>query len=277
VGLKLIVTSVKDKASLKMKEALLKLVDFKDSGDKFDEHPILVADELALVTIKEELIYADHVDGLLGADLAIFASRHESTSKLPSLLVHVPGNWTSRADAGGRPRTLCRAKASSLKEALIELERMRRELGLEGWLCGVEATHHGPFLERTPALFVEVGSSEAEWLNEKAAEAAARAIIKAASSNSRYKSLIGLGGPHYAPKFTKLLLETPWAVSYIAPKYVLEELDAELIMQAVVKSEEVIEGAVLDWKGIRGDLRPKLLEELRKLNIKAWRDEELLR
>jgi len=273
--LKLIVTSTRDLASVKVREVLESLVSFEDAGRRFNGEPVLRAGDVLLVTVDCDLLYADHVDQL-GAELAVFASRHESASRLPSLLVHVPGNWTSKAEAGGRPRALCRCRASAVKEALLELEAQRRRLGLDGWLCGVEATHHGPYLEATPALFVEVGSSESEWGDERAAEAAARAILRAVRSSASYRALIGIGGPHYAPKFTRIMLETEWAVGHIAPKYVLSELDEELLAQAISRCEGGVEGAVIDWKGVRGEDRARVLDLLDRLGVKAYRDDDLL-
>ena len=39
----------------------------------------------------------------------------------------------------------------------------------EGFGVSLEATHHGPYL-RAPSLFIEIGSTEAEWERTDAAE-----------------------------------------------------------------------------------------------------------
>lgn len=275
MALKLIVTSSKDPASLNIKRALMDLVDFKESSLNFDGAPIMFRGDVALVTVDKELIHADHIDGLLDAELAVFASRHESSSKLPSLLTHIPGNWTLKAEAGGKPKSLCRACPSVLKETLLELEAQRRRLGLHEWLCGVEATHHGPYLEKTPAIFVEIGSSEEEWLNKTAAIAVANAILKAVSSKVSYRPLLCFGGTHYAPKFTKLMLETAWTAAYIAPKYVVDELDEAILAHALQRSCEAVEAAALDWKGLKGAQREALIKLLSKVGLKVCKADEL--
>jgi len=276
VALRLIVSSLDDPASANARAQLLKLAAFRESGVEFEGRPVLVHGDIALVTLEGELLQADRVDAFLNAELAVFLSRHEASSKMPSLLAHVPGNWTSRADAGGRPKRLCRSPATALKEALRELARLRVELGLGSWQLSVEATHHGPFLERTPAIFVEVGSGPEEWSDERACYAVARAALKAAMSGASCRSVIGVGGPHYAPKFTQLLLESPWAVSYIASKYVVEEVDVEVLSHAVQRSVEIVEALALDWKGLKGEQRRRMVEAAQALGLRAARVEELL-
>jgi len=277
VELKLLISSLDDPASVNIRAQLLKLAEFKELGVEFEGRPVMTFNDVALVTLSGELLEADRVDGFLDAELAVFLSRHEASSKMPSLLAHVPGNWTSRADAGGRPRRLCRAPAAALKEALKELAAQRSQLGLGSWQLGVEATHHGPFLERTPALFIEVGSGPEEWSNEAACLAVARAALRAATAKTSCRSVIGLGGPHYAPKFTQLILESEWGVSYIAPRYVVDELDEEVLRHALQRSVENVEALALDWKGLKGEQRRKAMEVAEALELRAVKVEELLK
>ncbi|MEM4699962.1 MAG: D-aminoacyl-tRNA deacylase [Candidatus Nezhaarchaeales archaeon] len=276
--MRLLVCSVDDPASANIRAQLLRLAQFERMEVEFGEGPVLMLEPgVALVTLSGELTEADAVDGLLNAELAVFLSRHESQSKEASLLAHVPGNWTSRAEAGGRPRGLCRAPATALKEALRELAVQRELLGLSSWRLGVEATHHGPFLERTPAIFIEVGSGPGEWRDRAACLAVARAAMRAARAKASCRSVIGLGGGHYAPKFTQLLLESELGVSYIAPKYVIDELDEALLRAAIERSVERVECLALDWKGLTGAQRAKVLRLAEGLGIRAERVEGLLR
>lgn len=274
----MLVCSVDDLASVNIRAQLLKLAKFREVGIDFSEGPVLVSDpDIALVTLSGELVEADVVDGFLNAELAVFLSRHESQSREASLLAHVPGNWTSRVEAGGRPRGLCRAPATALKEALKEMAAQRELLKLFSWRLGVEATHHGPFLKYTPAIFIEVGSSPEDWEDRAACLAAARAAMRAVRAKASCKSVIGLGGGHYAPRFTQLLLESELGVSYIAPKYAIDELDEELLRQALERSVEKVEYLALDWKGLTGAQREKVLKLAEGLGIRAEKVEDLLR
>lgn len=275
--MKLLVCSLDDPASVNIRSQLLKIASFKEADLAFEGQPVLMLGDVALVTVRGELTHADMVDGFLNASLAVFLSRHEASSGMPSLLAHVPGNWTNRAEAGGRPRSLCRAPASSLKEALKELAKQRSLLGLDSWQLGVEATHHGPFLEQTPALFIEVGSRDADWSNEAACMAVAKAALKAVEAKVSYRSLIGVGGPHYAPKFTQLLLESEWGVSYIASRYVVDDLDEEVLSHALKRSIEGVEALALDWKGLKGEQRRRIVEAAKHLGLRALKVEEFLR
>ncbi len=56
---------------------------------------------------------------------------------------------------------------------------------------------------------------------------------------------IGIGGPHYSDKHTKLLLETDICYSHIFARYTFSWLNKEIIIQAIEKSIEPIEVIVL--------------------------------
>ncbi|MCX8204579.1 MAG: hypothetical protein N3H31_02885 [Candidatus Nezhaarchaeota archaeon] len=276
--MRLLICSVDDVASVNIRAQLLKLAEFKEVEVEFDGEPVLLSKpDVALVTLSGELVEADRVDSFLNAELAVFLSRHESQSKMPSLLAHVPGNWTGRAEAGGRPKKLCRAPATALKEALKELAVQRELLELSSWRLSVEATHHGPFLEYTPAIFIEIGSGLEEWSSRAACLAAARAAIRAVKAKAVCRSVVGLGGPHYAPKFTQLILESELGVSYIAPRYVIDELDEGILSQAVERSIEKVEYLAIDWKGLTSTQREKVLKLAKSLGIKVEKAEGLLR
>jgi D-tyrosyl-tRNA(Tyr) deacylase len=53
----------------------------------------------------------------------------------------------------------------------------------------------------------------------------------------------------------------------VIPKYAIPHLDAEILEQCVEKTMEKVESAVLDWKGIKGEDKPGLIELLRQLDM----------
>ena len=137
---------------------------------------------------------------------------------------------------------------------------------LKGFEVEIEATHHGPYLEK-PCLFIEIGSSEKEWGDEKAGEIIAKVILEIVKNKKRFKSCIVLGGGHYNKVARKLMLDTEYAVGHICPKHSLENLDEELLKQMIKRSDDTIELAVLDWKGL-GKEKQRIISLLEKLEIK---------
>ncbi len=269
--------SVQDIAAQNIKQQLLALYPFSEKEETHDGVPIYQLNNLSIVTIKSDSIYADRLDQRLSADIFIFASRHKSASFKPALLVHTPGNW-SAAELGGKPSKLCVAHPSAVKVAHQTLLAERNRLKLDMWACGLEATHHGPWIEKIPTLFVEIGSAEHDWRNEAAAKAVARAIMAVAENLQKSApAFLGFGGPHYCPAFTRLSIETGFAPSHLMPKYHLDLISESLISQAIERTHGRVSLAALDWKGIQGSQRSRLVKILEGLNIKAHRVRDLLR
>lgn len=230
---------------------------------------------ILIVDCECDSIYADYVEELFEAKLFIFATRHSAASGIPALLTHTPGNWTSKATYGGKPNSVCIAPATSLKIALIELHNVIRKLDLNGWRVGLEVTHHGPYIENTPTIFIELGSTEKYWRNEIAAKALAHVIMKVAkeelsSSKFNFKIGVGFGGPHYAPRFTKLVYETDIAIGHIIPEYVFDEISRNEIISAISRTREKVDFAVIEWKGLKKRHRDFLIPILNELGV-SWK------
>ena len=268
--------STQDLAAQTIKQCLLKEYPFTDTSTTFDSFPIYQLGQLTLVTLQQDSIHAENLEQHFSADLFIFASRHKSAAFQPALLTHVPGNW-EKADLGGKPSSLCVAPAIALKVALQTLYTNREEFGLSEWACGLEVTHHGPFIESTPVLFIEIGSTEQEWQHIPAAHLVARSIIAVAQhSEQSYPVVLGFGGPHYCPAFTRLSLETKYAVGHIVPKYHLDKINESLLQHAIQRSSPPPVCAALDWKGMKSDQRNQVLSLLESLNLEAKRVRTLL-
>jgi D-aminoacyl-tRNA deacylase len=131
-----------------------------------------------------------------------------------------------------------------------------------------ECTHHGPSLN-VPTMFVELGSSEKQWLDAEAAEAVAKGALAAASYRNAYPTVLGVGGPHYNLKFTNLALKTEVAFGHIIPKYAISNIDVDMLRQCVAKTMEPVTKAVLDWKGVKGAEKPGLLSSLAEVGLKV--------
>jgi D-aminoacyl-tRNA deacylase len=249
--MKTIVASVKDIAAMNMKRLLVQDYRFSETDMEFDRNKIYETGEFQIVTINKDSIYADYLDAEIDSELYIFASRHSSESEKPCLSVHSPGNFSDNL-YGGNKKELAIAPSTVISGILRELERNR----IDGFDVCLEVTHHGPTVLKKPVVFVEVGSTESQWKNLDACRAAVRAIM---THKVNGKSAIGFGGPHYAPKFTKLALEG-WAIGHIYPKYHLKSLDMDLFRQMVEKTVPKPKVALVDKKGTKAWLKNTVKE-----------------
>ncbi len=266
----LIVASVKDIASINIRRQLLANYDFLELKDTFHDNQIYYTtvnnQEIKMITINEEAIHYDAVADFLSAKLVIYISRHSSKSGIPTLSVHVPGNL-GQAQKGGISGKVSIAPANAMKEALLEMTRQKAIKRLNHKVS-YECTHHGPSLE-TPTMFLELGTSPTQWQDTKAAEAVAHATIASITNCTKSSTAaVGIGGPHYNEKFTRMALKDAFAFGHIIPKYAVSRVDQDIILQCIERTVEIVETIVLDWKGIKGADKPQLMKNLREVNIK---------
>ncbi len=251
--------STQDPAGCGIADALRAEHGFKQSHE-FEERDKKFAawssDYAELVELDSRLIEAEFVADYFYSDLFVFASRHASESGKPCFTTHATGDW-------GHSR-FAKTSAFALKAASEFFQRNP----MEGFEAAREATHHGPFELTTPSLFIEVGSSEAQWKNEDACRLAAGCIEEVARG---YRSVEGkpallFGGGHYVPSYDKVL-DAGYAVSHICPKHLLEGVKTETIRAAVAATREPVECALVDWKGCGSDNRSALLRSLKEIGL----------
>ncbi|HID17872.1 TPA: D-tyrosyl-tRNA(Tyr) deacylase [Candidatus Bathyarchaeota archaeon] len=254
-----IAASKKDPAALNIAEKLLENYGFKEA--EFKGLRVHRRGNALLLFIEEEGPYAESLDQIFNLKAIIFASRHEAESGKPTLTVHAPGNLTSRAEHGGKPKELAVADPKRMRNALLTLSAKREELGLSFDVC-LEATHHGPTGMACPVLFIEIGSSSREWKDPKAGEAAAEAALAACESQTSGIVSVGFGGGHYARKHTKAVLGSNFAVGHILPKFFFKEFDSAVVKKAFERNVEPCKTALVDWKGLKGPDRAKLIDFL---------------
>jgi len=265
--MKVIMTTSVDLASMNIKHKLVEHFGFKETEQEFDKSPVYRWKDVLLLTTDREMIYYDNLDREIAKQLnitpeiIIFASRHSSQQKLPALTTHVTGNW-GKAMYGGKDESLAIAEPKAMKLALLKLH----ELNTLGWTVCYEATHHGPSELEVPSLFIEIGSSEEEWKNEEAGEIVAETILYVLENyqKSKFKTAIGIGGGHYAPKQTKKALTSDIAFSHIAAKYA-HPLSKEMLVRAIERTSGNVDAIYVDWKGSKGETRQiarNLAEEL---------------
>ncbi|MEM2419668.1 MAG: D-aminoacyl-tRNA deacylase [Candidatus Bathyarchaeia archaeon] len=251
---------------------ILKCCPFKPCKETFKDAEIYALEKIGqkvkLAVLNEELIHAQTVtDFSPSLELVIFLSRHSSEKGIPTLSVHTPGNL-GKAEFGGITRKLSVAPANAMKTALKVMAQLAKERVL-AYKVSYECTHHGPSLD-VPAMFVELGSTPKQWADMEAARVIAHAAIETVANFKKREAqaAIGIGGPHYNEKFTKIALESNIAFGHIIPKYAIPEIDEEILSQCIQKTLEKVELALLDWKGIKGEDKQHIVEMLKKLGLR---------
>jgi D-aminoacyl-tRNA deacylase len=271
VSMILLVASNKDGASLNIKRQILSSYPFKETGDRYHQNPIYTADinknKILLITLSHESVNAQSLpESFPEAKLLVFISRHCSASGKPTLSVHTPGNF-AEAGLGGLPRNVSVSPATAMRDALKALQEQKEQMKLE-YEVSYECTHHGPSLN-VPTMFVELGSSEPQWQDSRAAEAVAHAAMSAIANFSAptNAAVLGIGGTHYNQKFTAMAMDEEAVFSHMIPKYAISTIDSEILSQCIQKTLEKVSLALLDWKGIRSQDKPKLMNVLQDVNL----------
>lgn len=264
----LMVTSTKDVAGMNITQQLLDYYEFEKQPELFRKHPVhlkrIQDREVKLVLIDEEIVHTQFITDFFTPELLIFLSRHASASGIPTLSVHTPGNL-GEAELGGISRKVSVSPASAMKNALLEMAKRKREMRLN-YEVSYEGTHHGPSLD-VPTMFVELGSSSKQWKDVRAAEVVAHAAMIAVSKQSEYPTVLGIGGPHYNTKFSRVALTSEIAFGHMIPKYAIPQVGIEMIKQCVERTVEKVELAVLEWKGIRGADKGRLILALNEIGV----------
>ncbi len=204
---------------------------------------------------------SDFLDSTVSTDCIIFLSRHSSTAGVPAFTVHPEGNWSAEAKIGGRPRTLSVASPPWMLRVLSSMKRNNTT----GIPVTYEATHHGPLLS-TPSLYAEIGGNQDVWADKGLASVLSRSVVEAIDTEVAYdKVALGIGGLHYADKFTRLALEGKFAFGHIMPKYYAGEVG--MIEQAISRSIPRPDVAAIEWKSLKSNQRDVIIAKLDELGL----------
>ena len=268
--MKLVVFSKDDLASQNIKNFILTEVSADEK--RVEDYTIYDFGDFLGVEIRERLIYADFLDEklskFLNFDEIIFASRHSSKDGRKILTAHFTGNL-DRADYGGRTYSLAKPSPDTLKNYVLSLDVP------DDFEFSLEATHHGPSEIKKKSLFVEIGSTEEEWKDEVAGEAVGKAIIEAVKSEKEWKKAISVGGTHYAPRQTEIVLETTVTFGHIFAKYTFESLTPEFLINAYEVSEA--EFIVIDEKSVNAKVKEKIFTAAQKVGAEVLKSKEVKR
>lgn len=249
----LIVSSLRDPASINIRKRLLKLSEWEEM-ERFDENMVYrnkCMDDVIIITIKDRKITHENLDEEVEEKLglkpkqAIFISRHTSKTGEPTLTTHPIGNY-GRAEYGGKSKTLSKSSPKLMTHLLRIVNKTAKQANLYHKVC-LEVTHHGPYMS-IPTLFVEVGSDEKEWGKQEPANVVAKSVLELLASYHYEEDfpvnipvLIGIGGGHYAPRFTDIVLEKNVAFGHMIPSYHVKEgnIDGEMLEKALHATPDV--------------------------------------
>ncbi len=273
--MKLIICSKRDEASMNIKDALLSMENFDErrSGD----YVFYLCEDFAIVEIEERLIYADHIDERLSKymefDEILFASRHSSKDGRKIFTVHASGN-VATADFGGKPYSLAKPSPLTMKNYVLAVkDRLHRKPEFEFTL---EVTHHGPSEISKPSAFYEIGSTEEEWRDDEAACIVAESLIDAIRDERKeWHIAVGVGGTHYAPRQTEIMLNTSFTFGHNFAKYTFEALNADILLRAIELSEA--EYIVYDEKSVVSKIKKLIFDVAERSGVEVLKSKEVKR
>lgn len=269
-----IILPIPDYAGPNMQRHLLAKFPFKERNNKFENKPVYSLEnkfhDIRLFSTETWCVECDHIDDQITKetkfvpDLLIFATTHRSEKGIPSFTVHPPGNWGEETKLGGSPKNLIKVDARMMRHGLEHLKQACELHNIKGSQITLEVTHHGPTLD-TPTMFIEIGSGEQQWKDEKFGAMMADAIIAMLETPvPNYKIAVGIGGTHYASNFVKVMEKSQIAFGHMCAKHSLEHLDTAMLQQAIEKSNAEL--VVLDWKGV-GSHKERIKEMLDVIGI----------
>ncbi len=185
--------------------------------------------------------------------------RHASKSKEKCFTVHATGDISKNK--------LSRCNPIYMKRFLMDIFRVATEYHVN-YRISIEATHHGPITE-LPLFFVEIGSDESAWNDKNAVKVIAETslnIVKKQHSN-KYKNAIAIGSNHYSEKFSRIQLNTEFAIGHFISKYHLNNLTEDLVINALEKSSAK---TILADKKLKGKYKDILRDICKRHDIELY-------
>ncbi len=259
----------KDLASMNILRGLLEELEFEKSEPFYGLDSWEYGEKVKIVGINKEHIFYNFLDEELRSRFqevsgVIFLSRHRSASGKRSLTVHPVGNFSEEAEYGGLPKALSPAFPELMSECLRIL---RREGKGSEYTISFEVTHHGPYLE-VPTFFVEIGSDEDAWRDEEAGKiwgsSLAHLLEEYLRGIERKEAYIGVGGGHYAPRFSDITCSKGVDFGHMISNYSLSPEALRLAFQRTPRAS----GAYI-YKKVK-KVCPEIFREAERLGLKVF-------
>lgn len=244
-----LVAASDDLASKTLATALINGHGFESTGVSLLGKLVYQRDSFLLFFFEGLIIHPPDLDSYFNPQAYIFLSKHVAESGIASLTAHTTGNFSEKAEVGGRAREMGRVDPGLLKNYMVSLSGRRAKA--KDYEITIEATHHGPTSLLRPVLFVEIGAAEKNWGDAKAASVVADALMESLTERKVWdKVAIGFGGTHYPEKFNSLLVEGDMALTFVVPKYALGNIDEKMMGEMLQKTSSPVRYAAIDWKGL---------------------------
>ena len=227
---RLFVCYEQDLPSFNMKEKLLEKLEWEDLGSDGADTYLRNGDNV-LVTIDRMHVHAENIDrkaeefGVKVDDIVVL-SRHSSSSGKPTLTVHPIGNYRAN-EMGGQAETLVKAAPHLMTATLRRMAAINKD---PVYSVSFEVTHHGPYVD-VPTMYIEIGSDESHWGDRTAAEVLVDSLLSADEKD--YPTVIGVGGGHYAPRFTELVLSTKVDMGHMVPNYQINDASDDEVSRMI--------------------------------------------
>ncbi len=240
-----------------------------------------------MVTIKDITIKHENIEQELKQipkikpKQVIYISRHRSKTGEPTLTTHPIGNY-GKAEYGGKSRKLTPSSPRLMTHLLRIIKKNAKIEKTYHQVC-FEVTHHGPYIG-VPTLFTEVGSNQQEWEKEKPAEIIAKSLLELFDNYQCEQDLprdipviIGLGGGHYAPRFTDIALSKKVAFGHMIPSYQIEagNINEEILKQTLEATPNV-EGVYIHKKALKKSQVTEYKRWFQNANIPVISSKELI-
>ena len=222
---RLLVCSEPDIPSVNMRAALRSMQGWEDLGESGGAR-FSVCGDTDMISIDDMHIRHDGLDRQaeefgIEVDDVVVMSKHSAKSGKPALTAHPIGNYHGN-EYGGRPEALVRPSPALMSDALRRIVAYNDVPGVQ--TC-FEVTHHGPWLDK-PTFYIEIGSDESHWGDTHSAEILAR-VIADLEPHEEDPTVVGVGGGHYAPRVTDLVLSRKVNMGHMLPIYQFEGRDDE--------------------------------------------------
>ena len=218
-----------------------------------------------LLIIQTPAISADWLEEKYDYDGFIFLSKHAAESGVLALTCHSTGNF-SEAKFGGNDRQVAIPHPYVQKEYHQTLWKNKSQFS--DFQITIEATHHGPTALTKPTIFIEIGTTEKQWIDVSLCNSIAILIHNVMTKNIKSSPVaICFGGTHYPEKFTKELLEGTLALGTVVPKHALDNVDEDLFLH-ILKQNKMAKIALLDWGGL-GSNKQKLIDFLNNTDLEV--------
>lgn len=267
-----IISSSKDPASKNIRNSVLDKLELDQKTSNHLNNPYYENKDFLLHEIDKKQLNSNEIDTrlskIINPCLVVFPSKHSSENEQNNLCVHAPGNPGKEARYGGKSNSLSMSAPSAMKKALKSINQRVKESGLE-YRPTLECTHHGPSEIDVPCFFIEIGNSLKNWRDKAAGEVLAESIIDLKNLDGRGTSCISLGGGHYSPRQTNLVIETGIEIGHIIPDYHLGKIS--IIREGIEKTPQC------KFIHLSGDKtkNPQLTKRLDEINLPRVREKKI--